>query len=124
MNHLQHWPHLGKDPPPLPVANEEMLANIALDDSNGQPLVKELLVMLSHEVPSAVGLELANDLAQSFVSHVLEMSEHASLEEHLAASHAVLALIQLEFINDEPSGFAAVHKTRWYSLRSKDGVSV
>ena len=122
VDHLQHGLDLGEELPPLPVADEEVLAYVALNHGQGQPLFLKFLELLSHQVASAVGLKLGNDNAQPLVSQVLQSPEHPRLEEDLAVSHAVLTFAQLHFMDQEFCGLAAVKEASWDSFWSKNGV--
>ena len=122
MHNLQHGLDLGEELPPLPVTDEEMLAHIALDHSEGQSLFLQFLVLLSHHVPSAVGLQLGDDDAQSLVPQVLQAPQHTSLEEDLAVTHAVLGVAELHLLYEQVCGLAAVEEARRNSLGSKNGV--
>ena len=122
MHNLQHGLDFGEELPPLPVADEEMLAHIALDHSEGQSLFLQFLVLLPHQVPSAVGLQLRDDDAQSLVPQVLQPSQNTSLEEDLAETHAVLGVAELHLLYKQVCGLAAVEEASRNSLGSKDGV--
>lgn len=47
------------------------------------PLVLQLLVLLAREIGSNPGLEPGNDLAETFVSEFLQLTQDTSSEEHL-----------------------------------------
>jgi len=59
------------------------------------PLVLELLVILADEVSADASLEVGHDLRQTFVSHVLESSKDAGLEEDLGMSETVVVGVHL-----------------------------
>ena len=63
-----------------------MLANVPLDDSNGQPLILQLTVQPPHHETTQEGLELGDDLGQSLVTQILQPTQHTSSEEHLAVT--------------------------------------
>lgn len=122
MDHFQHGLDLGEQLPPLPVSDEEVFAHVALDHSECQSLLLQFLVLLPHQVPAAVGLQLGDDDPQSLVPHVLQAPQHASLEEDLAVTHAVLSVAQLHLADQQLSGLAAVEEASRDGLGSKDGV--
>ena len=72
-----------------------MLANIPLDHSNGQPLILQLTVQPSHHEATQEGLELGNDLGQSFITQILQTTQHTSSEKHLAVTKAIFIVLQL-----------------------------
>ena len=92
---------LGVELPPLPVSEEQVLADVALQYSNGQPaksvsidhvlfifsvflpLVYQFSVKLPHEVASTAGLVRGEHNAHLHISLVLEPTQHPSSEEHL-----------------------------------------
>ena len=70
-----------------------LLSVISNNPSNhvNTPLVNELAVVLPHEESPGIGLELGEDDGQSLIPHVLEATQDASTEEHLAVTETVLA---------------------------------
>ena len=74
------------------------------------PLVLEFLVLFADEVSTDMSLEHGNDLSETFISHLLQHTEHASLEEHLGVSQSVLCGVQLEGQEDLLSDNFAISK--------------
>lgn len=72
---------------PGPGAELEVLAQVALDDLEGQALFLELLELLAAEVPADPGLHPGDDLAQTLVTQLLHLTQDTGAEEHLYIVH-------------------------------------
>ena len=81
--HRQQRLHLGVQLPPGPVPQRQILLDVPLQDALGHDLLDHLLVLPLHLVEAHVGLQHANDARDRNVSHVLQLAEHARLEEDL-----------------------------------------
>jgi len=88
-----------------------------------QPLVLEFLVVLANEVSADACLEVGHDLRQAFISHVLQSSEHACLEEDLGVPQTIVILIHLQSTQNLLSDDFAVHETRRNHVRRQDRIS-
>jgi len=86
------------------------------------PLVLELLVILADEVSADASLEVGDDLAETFVSHVFESSEDAGLEEDLGVTETVVILIELQRIEHFLSDHLPVDEARGNHVRRQDRI--
>ena len=87
------------------------------------PLVLELLVILADEVSADACLEVGDDLAETFVPHVLQSAEDAGLEEDLGVSETIIVLIQLQRIEHLLSDHLAVDEAWRNYVRRQDRIS-
>lgn len=81
--HIEQRLHLRVQLPPEPVAQREELAQVALDDQQGDALVLQLLEGLLDEVPANPGLHPGDDLRQALIAHLLQTTQHTGAEEDL-----------------------------------------
>ena len=86
------------------------------------PLVLELLVVLADEVSADASLKVGDDLTETLVSHVLEGSEDAGLEEDLGVSQTVVVLIQLQRVEHLLSDHLAVDETWRNHVRRQNRI--
>merc|ERR550532_2406147 len=77
------------EPPPLPVPQLEVGSAVPLEDSDGVQLLDPLLVVPSSQEPSAVSLELDDQVCDPEVPLLLEMGEHSGAEEDLGLTDPV-----------------------------------
>lgn len=69
--------------PPRPSTNLQILPQISLHHDQSQTLLLQLLVILSRQVASDVGLHPGHDFAQSFVTELFHLTQHSGTEEYL-----------------------------------------
>jgi len=87
------------------------------------PLILKLLVLSLHQITTDMSLEKADDSRQPFVTHILKITEDASLEEDLGASNLVLVGVNLDGGKDLLSCNLGVDEAFRDGIGSKDGVS-
>ena len=90
---------------------------------NTIPLVLEFLVVLADEVAANASLEVGDDLAESFVPHVLEGSKDAGLEEDFGVAETVVVLVHLQRTEHLLRDHLAVDEARRNHVRRQDRVS-
>lgn len=69
--------------PPWPIAKEDVLTHVTLDNNNSQALVKQLLVHGTHQTTTDVGLERREDGGKLLVTIILKHTQDTSTEENL-----------------------------------------
>lgn len=69
--------------PPRPGAELEVFPQVSLDDLEGQALLLELLVVFTRQVTSDVSLHPRYDLAETFITKFLHLTQDSSTEEYL-----------------------------------------
>lgn len=74
---------LGPQLVPGPGAELQVLAQVALDDLEGQTLLLELEEVLPGQVSSDPRLHPGHDLAQTLVTQLLHLTQDSGTEEHL-----------------------------------------
>lgn len=74
---------LGPQLVPRPGAELQVLAQVALDNLEGQALLLQLEEVLTGQVSSDPGLHPRHDLAQTLVTQLLHLTQHSGTEEHL-----------------------------------------
>lgn len=69
--------------PPRPSAQLKVFPQVPLDDHEGQALFLEFLVVLTSYVTPDVSLHPGHDLAETFVTELLHLTQDSGAEEHL-----------------------------------------
>merc|ERR1719494_556709 len=110
--------------PPGPVPQEQVLPDVPLQDSNTNSSVAHFLVLKSHEMTFAVGLELRNDLGQTLITHVFQLSHNTGTEEDLGQTNSVFRGVQLKRFNQLLCSNLAVHESSWDGRGSQNLISL
>ena len=87
------------------------------------PLVLELLVVAAHKVGTDVGLEERDDLGETLVTHVLELTEHTGAEEDFGVAETVLVGVQSQGAQHLLCDHLAVNEALGHGVGGQDGVS-
>lgn len=74
---------LGPQLVPWPGTELQVLAQVALDDLEGQALLLQLVEFLPGQVTTDPGLHPGHDLAQTLITQLLHLTQHSGTEEHL-----------------------------------------
>ena len=69
--------------PPGPGTQLQVLAQIALDDLQGDALLLHLLELLTRQVTAAPSLHPGHDLAETLITELLHLTQDTGTEEHL-----------------------------------------
>ena len=115
---------LGVELPPGPVAQRQVLLDVALEDAERQALLEHLLVLLLHAEEAYLRLQHADDLAQGGVAQLLELTEHARLEEHLGGAEAIELLAERDVLQDGTGCLRRVHEALGYRVGAEDAVAL
>ena len=70
-----------------------------------------------------MGLQQRDDLGESLVTELLQVTQHSGLEEDLRVAQTVLVLVELQSQQNLLSGSLGLHETLGDSVGSQDGVS-
>lgn len=68
---------------PWPGTQLQVLAQVALDNSQSQALLLHLQEVLTAKVTARPGLHPGHDLAQTLITELLHLTQDTSAEEHL-----------------------------------------
>lgn len=68
---------------PWPGAELQVLAQIALDNLEGDTLLLQLLEALAGQVTTSPGLHPGHDLAQTLITELFHLTQDTGTEEHL-----------------------------------------
>lgn len=67
----------------------QVLAQVALDNLESQSLFLQLLVLLTGQVTTDVGLEPGDDLGQPVVTQLFHLTQDTGAEEYLGVTQTV-----------------------------------
>lgn len=79
---------LGPQLVPWPGTELQVLAQVALDNLEGQTLLLALEEVLTGQVTTHPGLHPGHDLGQTLVTELLHLTQHSGTEEHLSTSQS------------------------------------
>ena len=76
------------------------------------PLFQELLALHPHDLAPAHGLDHRDDLSQTLISHVLQLSQKTSLKEHLERPKHGQGFKSFVFFYDDDDEFGSFNEVR------------
>uniref|UniRef100_A0A2M4DMR2 Uncharacterized protein n=1 Tax=Anopheles darlingi TaxID=43151 RepID=A0A2M4DMR2_ANODA len=82
--------------PPGPGTQLQVLAQIALDDLQGDALFLHLLELLTRQVTTAPGLHPGHDLAEALITELLHLTQDTGTEEDLGVTNTVGVRVQTD----------------------------
>uniref|UniRef100_A0A182JJS0 Uncharacterized protein n=1 Tax=Anopheles atroparvus TaxID=41427 RepID=A0A182JJS0_ANOAO len=88
---VQQRLHLLPQLPPGPGTQLQVLAQIALDDLQGDALLLHLLELLTRQVTAAPGLHPGHDLGETLITELLHLTQDTGTEEDLRFAIRVCA---------------------------------
>lgn len=80
---VEQWLNLLPQFPPWPGTQLHVLAQVALDNLEGQTLFLQFLVFFTGQVTTDPGLQPGHDLAKTFVTELFHLTQDTGTEEYL-----------------------------------------
>ena len=87
-----------------------------------QPLILEFCVVLSNHVASNTSLEVGEDLGETLVTQLFQMTQHSGFEEDLGVTNTIL-ILNVQSGKNLLGCDLTVDESSWDSIWSQDGVS-
>ena len=86
------------------------------------PLVLQLGVFSTHQIAANASLEVGKDLGKFLLAHLLELTEDASLEEHLCVSDAII-VAHVQRRQDFLRRDFSIDESGWNRIRRQNRVT-